>query len=66
MNRDILAAMAQRAGFRLTPTEAHKRLVCVRCERNIGSKWTREDLAEWALSALCPTCWDEIMVAPEE
>ena len=64
MKPEILDALAARAGFRLTPTVAHKRFVCVRCERPVMGSWTRADLAEWALSALCPKCWAEIF--PEE
>ena len=59
-----LDALAAAAGFPLTPTEAHKRLVCVRCERPVAGNWTRADLAEWALSAICPKCWVEMF--PED
>lgn len=50
-------------GFQFDRLEALERGVCCRCGQ-VPDLWDPLDLAEYGISAMCPTCWDA--VAAEE
>lgn len=50
-------------GLMFTRLEAQERGVCCRCGQ-VPDLWDPIDLAEYGISAMCPTCWD--IVTKEE
>ena len=63
---EFLDHLARRAAFHTTRAEARRLLICVRCGAPQTIAWTREDMAEWRISALCPGCFDRITQEPDE
>lgn len=51
--------------FGRTRAEAHAAGVCIRCGKPPGSL-EEADAREYSISALCPTCWDEINIVDDE
>jgi len=56
----IKDAFAKRM-FGMTASEARARRVCISCKKSIDERIMRPiDVAEYRISALCPSCFEEI------
>ena len=52
--------------FRLRRLDALERSICVRCEAAVDAlRLAWEDLAEYGISGLCPSCWDDLTAGCE-
>jgi predicted amidophosphoribosyltransferase len=53
--------------FDMTMTEAKIRGLCVSCKKDIKQmELCSRDRKEWSISALCPTCFDEMTESKED
>jgi hypothetical protein len=46
-------------GLMFTRQDAQERGVCCKCGQ-VPDLWDPLDLAEYGISAMCPTCWEEV------
>ena len=53
-----------KALYGMTANEAREQGICIRCKEPIVFQ-TEADIREYAMSALCSKCWDEITKGDE-
>lgn len=64
--RNILDSLARSVVGR-TAAEANASSECIRCNRNVNTdELQTEDATEYALSGICPGCWNDLLPDEED
>ena len=66
MEQDILGDPLARSMFGISASEAISERICIRCKRSIDTNdWSHDDIDEYVISAICPTCFDTLLQEEE-
>jgi hypothetical protein len=61
MQHDTLGDVLARSMFGISATDAIAQRICINCKSDIAGEyqsWGHDDIDEYVISALCPTCFD--------